>query len=265
MKLSELVAYKTALSKLNTREAYRSVELELGRVTHLVDSNPIKLGNFNQELENNYRFICNNIDVFEQKLNDLKQQIQTQIEVAEKPWFQESYRLYDEEMRNDSAEYILNRRPILNTTDEDTLKTRIQNYSDWRFPGMIIRPGLETFIQDCSEAYGAEFGSHRISCVKGIMERLILILVNTISIYKCVELSQEICDKILKMTEKKFNMEDLNNLTQKWLEKPDTKKVIKENIEVVFDFIIKGEYCETKEEMIKNYFAKIKRVEHHSI
>jgi len=53
--------------------------------------------------------------------------------------------------------------------------------------------------------------------------------------------------------------------TQKWVEKPGTQKIIKENIEVVFDFIIKGEYCETKEEMIKNYFAKIKRVEHHSI
>lgn len=148
MKLSELVAYKIALSKLNTRGAYRSVELELGKVTNLVDSNPIKLGNFNQELENNYRFICNNIDVFEQKLNDLKQQIQTQIEVAEKPWFQESYRLFDEEMRNDSAEYILNRRPILSANDEDILRVRIQNYSDWRFPGMIIRPGVENFIQD---------------------------------------------------------------------------------------------------------------------
>ena len=53
--------------------------------------------------------------------------------------------------------------------------------------------------------------------------------------------------------------------TQRWLEKPGTQKIIKENIEVVFDFIIKGEYCETKEEMIKNYFAKIKQVEHQSL
>ena len=53
--------------------------------------------------------------------------------------------------------------------------------------------------------------------------------------------------------------------TQKWVEKPGTQKIIKENIEVVFDFIIKGEYCETKEEMIKNYFAKIKQVDHQSL
>ncbi len=53
--------------------------------------------------------------------------------------------------------------------------------------------------------------------------------------------------------------------TKKWLVKPGTQKFLKENLEVVFDFIVKGEYCETKEEMIKNYFAKIKRVEHDSL
>jgi len=53
--------------------------------------------------------------------------------------------------------------------------------------------------------------------------------------------------------------------TQKWLDKPETQRFLKENIEVVFDFLIKGEYCETKEEMIKNYFAKIKQIEHESI
>ena len=50
-----------------------------------------------------------------------------------------------------------------------------------------------------------------------------------------------------------------------WSEKYDTQKFLKEGVEVVFDFIVKGEYCETKEEITKNYFAKIKRVEHDSI
>jgi hypothetical protein len=53
--------------------------------------------------------------------------------------------------------------------------------------------------------------------------------------------------------------------TKKWAEKDGTQKYLKENTEVVFDFIVKGEYCETKEEITKNYFAKIKRVEHESL
>jgi hypothetical protein len=53
--------------------------------------------------------------------------------------------------------------------------------------------------------------------------------------------------------------------TKRWLLKESTKKFLKEDVEVVFDFVIKGEYCETKEQMTKNYFAKIKRVEHDSL
>jgi hypothetical protein len=50
-----------------------------------------------------------------------------------------------------------------------------------------------------------------------------------------------------------------------WSEKNVTQKFLKEGVEVVFDFIVKGEYCETKEEITKNYYAIIKRVEHESI
>ena len=53
--------------------------------------------------------------------------------------------------------------------------------------------------------------------------------------------------------------------SQEWSKRPETQKFLKENVEVVFDFIVKGEYCETKEEMTKNYFAKIKQVEHSSL
>ncbi len=50
-----------------------------------------------------------------------------------------------------------------------------------------------------------------------------------------------------------------------WSKREDTQKFLKEGIEVVFDFLIKGEYCETKEQMIKNYFAKVKRIEHEGL
>lgn len=50
-----------------------------------------------------------------------------------------------------------------------------------------------------------------------------------------------------------------------WIVKDSTTKFLKEGIEVVFDFVIKGEYCETKEQMIKNYYPKLKRIEHESL
>jgi SAM-dependent methyltransferase len=148
MKLSELVAYKTSLDRLTARTTQRDVELGLGQITHLVDSQSIQLGDFKQQLKSQFDKIYCNIDQFEFILTELKKEIQTQIEIAEKPWFQESYRLYDQEMRNDSAEHILNRRPVLSKDIENYLRVRIQNYVDWQHPGMLIRPGLEKFVED---------------------------------------------------------------------------------------------------------------------
>jgi SAM-dependent methyltransferase len=148
MKLSELVAYKTALDKLTARTTQREVELGLGQITHLVNSQPIQLGDFNQQLHDQYREIYHSLDQFEVLVDALKKEVDAQIEIAEKPWFQESYRLYDQEMRNDSPEHILNRRPVWSEDIENFLRVRIQNYVDWQQPGMIIRPGLEKFVED---------------------------------------------------------------------------------------------------------------------
>jgi hypothetical protein len=148
MKLSELVAYKLQLDKLSTRSAQREIELDLGKIIQLVGSQPIQLRDFKQQLETQYSEINQNIDQFEIRLNELKQAIKTQIELEEKYWFQESYRLYDQEMRNDSAEHILNRRPVLDNETENLLRVRVQNYVDWQHPAMIIQPGLEKFVED---------------------------------------------------------------------------------------------------------------------
>lgn len=148
MKLSDLVAYKTALDKLSTRSAQREVELGLGKITNLVDTQQIQLGNFKQELDKQYNEIHQSIDQFENKVSELKKAVQVQIELEEKYWFQESYRLYDQEMRNDSAEHVLNRRPVLTDDVENLLRVRVQNYVDWQHPGMIIQPGLEKFVED---------------------------------------------------------------------------------------------------------------------
>ena len=148
MKLSELVAYKTSLDKLTTHTTQRDVELGLGQIIHLVDTQSIQLGDFNQQLHNQYHEIYRGLDQFEVLVDALKKEVNAQIEIAEKPCFQESYRLYDQEMRNDSADYILNRRPILTEDTENFLRVRIQNYVDWQHPAMIIRPGLEKFVED---------------------------------------------------------------------------------------------------------------------
>jgi SAM-dependent methyltransferase len=48
----------------------------------------------------------------------------------------------------ESTEYILNRRLGIDEDSNILLRSHLRNLSDWRIPGMIIRPGTATFIED---------------------------------------------------------------------------------------------------------------------
>jgi hypothetical protein len=147
MKLSELVAYKTQLDKLSAKSSQRQVDIDIGKINNVVESHPIQLGNYTQQLQHQLQHIQHSFDQYESMLSQLQHEVKLLIETAEKPWFQESYRLYDEEMCHETTEARLTRRPVLPTDDIMLLQSRVRTYSDWRYPGLIIRPGLEEFIQ----------------------------------------------------------------------------------------------------------------------
>ena len=148
MKLSELVNFRNQLDQLSITMAHRNADLEINKITHLVNSQPMQFGQFAVILENQRASISQSFTAFDQELQLLKQEVTKSIAVAEKPWFEESYRLYEQEMCNDTPAYILTRRLGITKETEQNLRARLMNYTDWHYPGMIIRPGEETFMHD---------------------------------------------------------------------------------------------------------------------
>jgi hypothetical protein len=122
--------------------------MDLAKILYLVENNPVQVGQFNYQLRAQHQIIQQSFIDFEHQLTQLKIEIAKLIAIAEKPWFLESYRLYEEEMCNESTEYILNRRSVITSETEMTLRSRILSHASWQYPGMIIRPGLESFIND---------------------------------------------------------------------------------------------------------------------
>jgi SAM-dependent methyltransferase len=56
--------------------------------------------------------------------------------------------VYREEMIHEDPDMILKRRLGIDVDDDMRLRTHLKNLTDWRIPGMIIRPGLENYIED---------------------------------------------------------------------------------------------------------------------
>jgi hypothetical protein len=148
MKLSELVAYRNQLDTISVPAIQLTANMELDKILHLVSTHQIQLENTSSQLVGKTYNINHAFDNFDLVLNDLKKQVNDLIETSEKPWFQESYRLYEEEMIHETAEYTLNRRPDITNETYEFYRTRVVRYADWHYPAMIIRPGKEEFIND---------------------------------------------------------------------------------------------------------------------
>lgn len=148
MKLSDLVNYRCELDAMSTKELSRHADINIEKITYLIDQQSVQIKECAQVLHQRKQDIQQAFKNFEKELDVLKQELHDLIESTEKPWFVESYRLYEQEMIHETTEYILDRRPAIAPETEQFYRTRIVRYNDWRHAAMILRPGQEIYIED---------------------------------------------------------------------------------------------------------------------
>jgi hypothetical protein len=156
MKLSELVAYKNQLDLLSARPAWAEADIKLSKITHTVSTHNVQVDQLSELLLTHKSKIQNDFEQFEKDLNELKKQIDLQIEEAEKPLFQQSYRLYEEsinqinsdELYQENIEYVLNRRLEVSDHAHEVYQGRLLRHTDWHYAAMIIHPGQELFVKN---------------------------------------------------------------------------------------------------------------------
>ena len=148
MKLSELVAYRNQLNRLTIEEARTRTDLDISHIKYLINNKDFDPNNLKDQIQAKHHEIHQKFDEFISLVEQAKQEAQAEIDLKEQYWLEETYRLYSQEMVHDTDEHILNRRPNLSDQQDNIIRVRIKNFSNSLQPGMIIRPGLETFIQD---------------------------------------------------------------------------------------------------------------------
>lgn len=148
MKLSELVAYRNQLNRLNIERAQTQSDADIGNIKHLVSSKDFDSADIKSQLQKKHDEIRAKFQEFNDLLTQARSEAQQEIDLKEQYWLSETYRLYSQEMVNDSDEHILGRRPVLSEEHDNIIRARIKNFSNHLYPAMIVRPGLETFIED---------------------------------------------------------------------------------------------------------------------
>jgi len=151
MKLSQLVAYKNQLELLSAHTTLDTASLDLDHIIYTVDNSKLQVSD---QLLMHKNKLSQTFNLFEQELDNLKQQLNEMITEAEKPMFQQSYRLYEElhtqinsdQLYQDNIEHVLNRQLEVTEENYQIFLARLMTYTNWQHAGMILHPGKESFI-----------------------------------------------------------------------------------------------------------------------
>lgn len=148
MKLSEIVQFLELVKVNDIAPFWFEFKKSLDVIQQVTSQCPtdldINVKDLGPALDGVHQSVAN----FQSDIGYLITQLEKKICELEPEYYVASTRLFEEEMRWETSEYILNRKLKINSDSDSVLRNRIKNYSDWRLPGMILRPGLETHIED---------------------------------------------------------------------------------------------------------------------
>lgn len=143
--LSEIVSLLDKLQDSSTKKANEFLAKELNQI--IADtSEQVIYHDSHQQINDIARGIYRDLSKVDQIISTLKSQLQDQVSQQSKVYLQDSYQLY-EAGKSDTADYILNRQIPL-TECKDQFLNRLRSVADWRFPGLVIRPGSREFVEE---------------------------------------------------------------------------------------------------------------------
>jgi hypothetical protein len=147
MKISELAHYRELLESLRPTGVHSAVRAEMDNVLETVNRNPNQLPGHLLTLQSARDRAFNAAQDFDHGLDAMLVDLLEQIKALEPQYLAQSYQWYERAMERDTVDYVLERRFPISDDRREYIKSRVMAHSDYHYAGMIIRPGLEDWIE----------------------------------------------------------------------------------------------------------------------
>jgi SAM-dependent methyltransferase len=147
MKLSSIVGYLNHLNTLDVKSAVGVVDGELASNGYAIQNGLIQFPQLTDELLATQDQVKLYLQQYDQTLDKIRQAVRELIKQHEPEYFKNSTKLY-QNMQNDTNEYILQRPRDIDPVKKLQLRNRLCLYTDWRYPGLVIRPAHSPWIED---------------------------------------------------------------------------------------------------------------------
>lgn len=150
MKLSDIVRYLNHLDTLSVYKAAVAAQSEVTKITHTVQHSEVQVEEHAARLISIQEDLETSLRDYQQELTRLCDDVQRLVEHNEPAYFAASTDNYQQGMRGETPAYILSRTRSIDPETKNLLVDRLVTYTDWRYPGMVLRPahapGLESLV-----------------------------------------------------------------------------------------------------------------------
>ena len=146
MKLSSIVGYLNHLDTLGVESAAQATA-ELAKISYVIQNSQVQFPKLTDKLLANQDQVKLYLQQYDQTLNNIRQTVQELIQQHESEYFDNSTQLY-QAMQHDTPAYILQRTREIDPVKKLQLRSRLQTYTDWKYPGLIIRPAHSPWVED---------------------------------------------------------------------------------------------------------------------
>lgn len=152
MKLSRLVEYRNYIANLDLKKIKEKSSKSTNEILNRINEQYADLDNQVNKLDSIQQSIFANVDKFNQNLSDIRSALDKQILSLADHYDQQSRELF-EAMRNDSSDWILQRKKNLSNQDTDFFVKRSTLYSNWTYPTLVFRPAHTPFLSSIVDGF----------------------------------------------------------------------------------------------------------------
>ena len=146
MILSKIVDYSNLLESASYQQSCELALRALAETNFIVDNHEVKNPLLTDHLLHEKEQVELHLTLYHQKIQEIKAFVDRQIAAQESQYLRNSYDLWENHMYYENTESILQRRLAIDSVSDQRLRAKITTLSDWRYPGAIIRPGLENYV-----------------------------------------------------------------------------------------------------------------------
>lgn len=171
MILSQLVQFKNQIDSLKVDPAGHEFVRHLENILHHASSNDIRVESDINNIQQDLDSVRQSVDAFRNSFANVSRSLQHMVESRDQQMYEHSMKVYQEEFSQDTVEHILNRRLPIDQASENIMLARVKTYSDWRLPGMIIRPSKEEYVDSMVSLDPLYLVDHDVGLLEPAKER----------------------------------------------------------------------------------------------